>query len=243
MRKINIVGGSNNCSIVSKMLQENNLFPDEYEIIDYGKAKWFMKEDIVIFFGCHIIPLLKLITAKANTKIIRFTGTDYHGNFLHKFGIEYILPLFLDSIHVIYCDATLKEGVGIEGALLHSPVNENMFYNMKKKERIIDALVYVAKNEKLFCMNKAQQLKKVYSKVMIIRGDVPYNEMPSLYNNSKRYYRNVLNDASPKSIYEALICGCEVIYNGDKITEIPKHMLSSHEMPKWFIYIEEVSRV
>ncbi|MFX0211212.1 MAG: hypothetical protein ACFFDT_34850 [Candidatus Hodarchaeota archaeon] len=40
--------------------------------------------------------------------------------------------------------------------------------------------------------------------------------------------------------YEALLCGCEVLYNDEKITEIPDFMLMENTIPKFISYFERL---
>ena len=53
---------------------------------------------------------------------------------------------------------------------------------------------------------------------------VPYverSQMPALYRRHRKLIRMTTEDGLPRMIHEALLCGLEVIFNGDEVTKIP----------------------
>jgi hypothetical protein len=224
-----VVGGSKNCEVACVMLRD--YAPERFEIVNYGKSRFFIRDvDVVINFGCHLIPLLKLITARG-IKVGRLTGTDYYGKLIHRLGI--LLFSKLPFINFIFSSHNIKDDSGLDGVVLHNPVNEKMFYDMGI-QRDIAVLYYVNQNRELY---REDTVKPDW---VVIRGEVDYRDMPLLYNRSKVHVRNTLYDSGTKMIYEAFCCGCQVFYNGRRVESVPDFMLSSVEIPKWFDYLESL---
>jgi hypothetical protein len=197
---------------------------DEYTILVVG------------IFG-HIIQKIRYVSDPKKT-IYYFVGSDAY--LLNSKSKELLKRQIRKGSRIIYVSEHLKKIVGLEGAVLPIPVNTVLFHPLDI-ERSKDLLYYVGNGDKLYRPEwiKAYIDDHPSQKVTVIgqHNKIPYREMPILYNQHKKYVRMTTRDGSPRMVYEALLCGCEVWWNERKITEMPREMNMEYTIPKTIDFI------
>jgi hypothetical protein len=73
--------------------------------------------------------------------------------------------------------------------------------------------------------------------VRVIPG-VSYQQMPRLYGMHRRLIRMTTHDGYPKMPYEAILCGLNVVWNGEKVTKVPSEMLMENTIPRIVTLLE-----
>jgi len=230
-KKVAIAGGPGNALRAAKMLKKHA--PPEVSVSFIGHLKPFTTGyDLIINFSTRPGRMLVLLTC-GGVKVARVCGSNWHrsiiGKRLHR------IMLWLSGFHIMYASEELKKDIDLKGEVHVNPVNEDHFYP-RDVSRSKDVCYYVRDG----LASYRPELMPVGATV--IDGTVPYEEMPILLSQHKKYVRNILHNASPKLPYEALLCGCEVVVNDEKLTTVPEYMLTSYQAPRWIKYIIDLTK-
>ena len=229
MSKSVAIAGSDNASRAAAMLQKYT--PPDVTITHIETLQPFTTDyDLIINFSTRPGRMLVLRTC-SGAKTARVCGSDWHrsklGKRLHR------IMLRLSGFHIMYASEALKKDVGLRGRVHVNPVNESHFYP-RDTPRDKEVCYYVNRGRLPY------HPELMPEGATLIDGTIPYEEMPMLLSSHKRYERNILHNAAPKLPYEALLCGCEVTVNGERLTTVPKYMLSSYQGPRWIKYIQSL---
>ena len=220
------IAGSDNASRAAAMLQKYT--PPDMTITHIETLKPFTKEyDLIINFSTRPGRIAVLLTC-TGVKVARVCGSDWHRSILGK--ELHRAMLWLSGLNIMYASEALKKDVWLSGEVHVNPVNEDHFYP-RDVPRDKEVCYYVNRGRAPY----HPELMPLGA--TLIDGTVPYEEMPLLLSRHKRYERNILHNASPKLPYEALLCGCEVYLNGEKLLTVPEYMLTSYQGPRWIKYI------
>lgn len=185
--------------------------------------------DVVVNFGVHPRNTILLFLCDG-IPVNRFQGSDWYNSKIGKKALKSMLCVF--PSHLMYASQQLQEDVGLPGTYLPVPVNTRHFYP-RPVPRDKDTLYYCP-NDEIYMRSLAPE------GATILDGSTPYEDMPFIYSRHKRYVRNTTHDANPKMPYEALLCGCDVWWNGRQVTQVPDEMLPQNAIPKWIKYFTEV---
>lgn len=249
--RVLVVGaGSPNADLVAEVLQLNGIdaeWTDRVEIPDLGLI---LKSDLV--YGIYLqtcsryILAAKLLGKKA---IVHFVGSDAYWvarelsswrQMYWKFVLGHCDLLFYVSPH-------LEAKIGRKGVILPFPIATQEF----KRGRLLkvspdrDILYYCPSgpaNERIYRLSWIMEYAGTHpeEKITIIgniahpaRYATPFpnvqvtpfvkrSQMPMLYKRHKRLIRMTTEDGLPRMVHEALLCGLQVIYNGQEIKDVPK---------------------
>ena len=228
-RHIAVAGWIGNPSRASEMLQK--YAPEGMTITFIGELKPFTKGyDLILNFFTRPDKMLILLTC-SGVKVARVCGSDWYKALLGKRVHRFMLRLL--GFNLMYASEELKNEVGLKGEVHVNPVNVDHFYP-RDAPRDKEVCYYVGFGRSLYCP------EKIPIGATLIDGSIPYEDMPELLSRHKRYVRWTTHDASPKLPYEAFLCGCEVVVNGERLTTVPDYMYSVYQMPRWVEYISRL---
>lgn len=165
------------------------------------------------------------------------------------------------KVSLLLCDKRLfvteqvKEAVGMEGTVFPIPIDAEQFKH-SSDERIRDILYYCPRPDVYqldWIIRYAQEhlhetitvlgyVDKIPLENVTTVSWVDYEDMPKVYQSHKRLIRMTLYDGHPKMIYEALLCGCEVVWNGEPIKDIPEEMLVENAIPRLIEILKGATR-
>lgn len=192
-------------------------------------SSFYDKYDATIFVGLFgRRHKLTLALGTLENAFVYIVGSDAY---LLKDDI--FKKLFLRNSRLIYVTEELSELLNIEGSIIPIPIDTNHFIQVENVERDKDVLYYNPGKE-IYRPKWIENYIKNHpnEKITILDGSISYEKMPEIYSQHKKLIRMTTHDGLPKMPYEALLCGCEVWYNGEKITEIPINMKMEHSIPK-----------
>ncbi len=226
MNKIAVAGGLGNASRAAMMLKKHA--PPGVSVSFIGHLKPFTKGyDLILNFSTRPGRILVLLTC-GGVKVARVCGSDWHrsiiGKRLHR------IMLWLSGVHVMYASEDLKKDVRLNGEVYVNPVNEDHFYP-RDVPRSKDVCYYVRAGLSSY------HPERMPVGATVIDGTVSYDDMPLVLSAHKKYVRYILHNAAPKLPYEALLCGCEVIVNDERLTKIPEYMTTAYQAPRWIQYL------
>lgn len=224
-----LICGAKISSRLCKMLR---LYKPEHVWDSRERIEPFIKGyDVVVNIGVHPRNIFYLSTCEG-VKVNRFQGSDWYRSTIGKRQLKLFLRLFPSKI--MYASQQLKEEVRLPGEFIPVPVNTHHFYP-RPMPRDKDICYYCPDGKE-----DIYQLHLAPKNATILNGLTPYDEMPGVYSRYKKYVRNTVHDANPKMPYEALLCGCEVWWNGQQVVEVPDYMLAENTIPRWVKYFEEI---
>ena len=226
MSKIAVAGGPGNALRAAMMLKKHA--PPDVSVSFIGHLKPFTTGyDLILNFSTRPGRILMLLTC-GGVKVARVCGSDWHRSIIGK--RFHRIMLWLSGVHIMYASEDLKKDVGLNGEVHVNPVNEDHFYP-RNVPRSKDVCYYVRDG----LASYHPELMPVGATV--IDGTISYDDMPLLLSAHKKYVRHILHNAAPKLPYEALLCGCEVTVNDERLTEIPDYMTTVYQAPRWIQYI------
>lgn len=220
-----------------------------------------------IFFGsfdciygvCFMRSIGLALSSKFFRKnyVVHFVGSDAL-EYVSKRGFErkssdMVLRL---CDEVFYVTEELKQLVGLgRGKVIPIPVDTRMFRETGYDGERRDVLYYcpnpeiyrsdwiakyaVAHPDETITILGSPNLSGLPNVKVISR--VPYDQMPELYQMHRRLIRMTTHDGCPKMPYEALLCGLEVMWNGQRVTAVPKDMLMENTIPRLLSILESLS--
>lgn len=243
LKKILVVG-TVNARILARQLQYYGINVDVMYPPRFFNPLKLIKYDAI--YGIYIQSVWRvLIFAKLLRKktILHVVGTDavlYSKKFNWKKLFWWLGMCFADLR--LYVSDELKNLVRHKGFVLPIPVDTTLFSTKLEAKREYDVLYYCPQGEE--DIYKREWIERYIEehpneKVTIINGKVPYEDMPRIYLQHKKYIRMTTHDGNPKMVYEALLCGCEVWWNGKKVDKVPEEMLMENTIPRIMRLLED----
>lgn len=148
---------------------------------------------------------------------------------------------------ILYVSKGIQQAMGLErGKIIPIPIDTRLFSRSEPESRKRDVLYYCP-NPKIYKLKWILKYAKEHpnEKITVLGQNrpisipnvkvcpsVPYHRMPTLYDAHLRLIRMTTHDGFPKMPYEALLCGLEVFWNGQRITKVPKQMLMENTIPQ-----------
>lgn len=219
----------------------------------------FLRNFDFIYGVCFMRSVSLALSSKFLRKnyVVHFIGSDAL-DYASRRGVEKkssdIVLRLCDE--VFYVTAELKQLVGLgRGRVIPIPVDTRMFretgYHGEKRDVLYycpnpeiyrsDWIVKYAvdhPNETITILGSPNLLGMPNVKVI---SHVPYGQMPKLYQMHHRLIRMTTHDGCPKMPYEALLCGLEVMWNGQRVTTVPKGMLMENTIPRLVSILESLN--
>jgi len=207
---------------------------------------------------CSSYPIVKWLKKKY---VIHVIGSDAFRYERARRGLDRIRKklwklILNQSQEIFFVTRELKEAMGFKGGkIIPIPIDTEKFEKQEYKGEKRDILYYCP-DPRIYrldwILNYAEEhpnetitilgYKGVVSMPNVeIRSFIPYDDMPSLYAKHRRLIRMTIHDGYPKMPYEALLCGLDVMWNGQKITRVPSEMLMENTVPKLISVLKEVS--
>ena len=235
-----LIMGSGNARSLGRMLSYYGVDVDIIDSIPIIPRK--KNADISLVMGVWSAQWLLRMQMLPGRKVYRIQGSDAYKMSSATRNTLRLMMLRGDSI--LYAADNLTKVVGLPGEVISTPVDTALFYPSEEvTDRSKDVLYYCPKGrEATYRINKLYEYLKAYptEKFTIIDGKVPHKEMPDLYRSHRKYLRWTTHDANPKMPYEALLCGCEVWFNDERITEVPDFMLMENAIPRFISFFEGI---
>ncbi len=256
-----LVGDLQITEYLSLMLDYHK-YPHNAWVLGRFKDSWHSRPpnlkayDRILLTGCFRGRVLKALLSRVppDKTTLYFVGTDAHTitqGLLSRAHRKIINHYAGHGASFLYVSEELKELAGYPGEVLPIPVNTALFKERPEVNRSIDVLYYLGNGSSVYRPDwiKTYTARNPGKKITLCGlngaesplGPVvtkPLKEMPELYNRHKQLIRMTSHDGAPKMIYEALLCGCKVTYNGEQVTEIPDKMRMEVTAPRLIEVLE-----
>ena len=238
--------GTLNAEILAQQLRYYGVDAQTFQNI---QGPFFYKKfDIV--YGVGLLRTLTIFLVKFLRRrcLVHAVGSDVLA-YLNVRGLRrklWNLALYVCD-EVLYVSEGIQEEMGLErGKVVPIPIDTRLFRKSECEGQRRDVLYYCP-NPTIYKLEWIlEYAKKHPNETITILGHnqpsdlpnvkvcpfVPYHKMPMLYNAHRCLIRMTTHDGSPKMPYEALLCGLEVFWNGQRITKVPKEMLMENTIPK-----------
>jgi hypothetical protein len=247
--RILVVGTGTNPNTVAKALISKGESADWTDKVSVPSI--FLLRRFEVVYGIYLQTCSRYILAAkflGKKTIIHFVGSDAYWYTREKSRLRRaywrIVLRFCDA--VVYVSPHLRNLVGKSGVVIPLPIAT---FNFKDERPLVsadrDILYYCPSgpaNEKIYRLDwiidyarshPEEQITIVgspshparYSIALKNVEIVPYvesSQMPSLYRKHKKLIRMTTEDGLPVMVHEALLCGLQVIFNGQEVREIPK---------------------
>lgn len=248
--RVLVVGaGSPNADMVAEVLRSNGVNAEWTDRVKLPDLKLIWNSDIV--YGIYLQTCSRyIIAAKLLGKktILHFVGSDAYRfarqKDIHK-QIFWRLVLWLTDL-IFYVSPHLMELTNRKGVILPFPISTENFKDpaLRGIEPERDVLYYCpvgTTNEAIYRLPWILEYARTHpdESVTIIGSEaypanyrvdesnvfvIPFvepSQMPLLYRKHRKLIRMTTEDGLPRMIHEALLCGLNVIYNGEEVTDIP----------------------
>ena len=197
------------------------------------------------------LPWFKL--KNADTKaILHFVGTDAVLYSERSLVTWKWMPSIRCADLVLFCGEHLRQMTHIKGEVWPLPVTDGLFRDEPDRKPERDILYYCGLGPGIYRLKDFTTYAREHPQTtftLLIRDprdlggfEIPPNvdvatgvrhdEMPRLYRAHRKMMRWTIHDGVPKMVYEAVLCGLEVDFNGRSITSVPDEMLASKAIPK-----------
>lgn len=248
MVRILMVGsrGSNN-EVAVEALRRRGLQVEYVERVKVPDLRRLRKFDVV--YGVYLQTCSRYLAAAellGKRTIIHFVGSDAY-RYAREKGLRklYWRGIVRACDLILYVSPHLKGLVNRPGVVLPFPINVGLFERFRGERRPERDILYYCpsggENARIYRLDWIRDYARRHpeEKITIIgspahpadyRFDlsnvevipyVPYEEMGEVYARHRRLIRMTSEDGKPRMVDEALLCGLEVIYNGEEVREIP----------------------
>jgi hypothetical protein len=249
--RILVVGaGSPNADMVAEALNSNGFRAEWTDKIRFPNL--YSLRDFDLVYGIYLQTCSRyIIAAKLLGKktIIHFVGSDAYW-FARERSIwrrvYWRTVMYLTDV-TLYVSQHLQTFVNRDGYLLPFPIASSEFQTSELRSILPDrdVLYYCpggARNAEIYRLEWITEYARQHpdEKITII-GNITHPaeyrvsypnvevvpflgraEMPAFYRRHRKLIRMTTEDGLPRMLSEALLCGLEVNYNGEKIETIPK---------------------
>jgi len=249
--------GSLNAEILARQLRYYGVDAQADLPLKFLGSSFFRSFD-VIYSVCFLRSLTLAFSSKSLGKkfVVHFIGSDAFEYTVERGFEKAISNLILKMCdEILYVTDELKQLVGLEkGKVIPIPIDTKMFrqkeYDGEKRD-----ILYYCPNPEIYRENWIAKYAKDHpEKTISILGShhsfdlpnvksiphMPYHQMPKVYNMHRCLIRMTIHDGCPKMPYEALLCGLGVIWNGQRVTAVPKEMLMEDTIPKLISILESL---
>jgi hypothetical protein len=205
--------------------------------------------------GARLAKVAKLLRKKSVMHVI---GTDAVRYATEKFSwrwFAWLTGLAL-SDQILYASDNLQRLVGFRGITLPLPVDTRLFGAGESRGERRDVLYYCPANDPTYRPDWLVKFAESNPTLKItVVGDlgprkVPRNvvvtplverrDMPRLYGEHKTLIRMTTHDGTPRMVFEALLSGLDVIWNGNKVTSVPEELTPEYFLEKLSEYALEM---
>ena len=248
--RILIVGaGSPNADMLAEVLNAHGLRAEWTDRIKFPDPFLIRRFDLV--YGIYLQTCSRfIIVAKLLGKktIIHFVGSDAYwmARELSIWRRIYWMAVLHLTDAVFYVSPHLQDFVRREGLLLPFPIATQAFSSTAPNANPDRDVLYYCpggeQNARIYRLSWITEYARQYPNERItIIGNITHpanysvklpnvmtipfverSEMPALYRRHRKLIRMTTEDGLPRMVHEALLCGLEVVFNGEKITTIPK---------------------
>lgn len=237
--KVCLIGrvGRGNAEILAIMLRYYNVQVDVKNFLRHRPPDWsrFRDYDVTMVVGLggwNTVPRAEWVHRLCRIPcILLFVGSD-----AYELTRANRLIVRMSSCQVAYVSDHLRRIVGVEGPVVPIPVDTKMFTELRNVRRDKDVLYYLGIGSSTYRPEWIRHYIREHpsEKITVLSsGEVPYEEMPRVYNQHKSLIRMTTHDGYPKMPYEAFFCGCEVWWNGTRIREVPSEMRMENTIPEF----------
>jgi len=251
LTRILVVGaGSPNADMVAEVLNANGLQAEWTDKVRYPNPFLLRRFDIV--YGIYLqtcsrhIIVSKLLGKKT---IVHFVGSDAYWLARERSKIRrayWKIVLHLTDL-VFYVSPHLEALVPVKGFALPFPISSRAFSSpdLRNIQPDRDVLYYCPSGERnveiyrlAWIIDYARSHPE--EKITIVGNSthpanydlklpnvdvIPFMksaEMPALYRHHRRLIRMTTEDGLPRMLHEALLCGLQVVFNGEAVETIPR---------------------
>lgn len=249
--KVLAVGaGTPNADMVAEVLRSNGIEAEWTDHVKYPSFRKIRNCDVV--YGIYLQTCSRYILAAkllAKKTIIHFVGSDAYWvkRELSSSRQSYWRFVLSHCDLIFYVSPHLEAMIGRKGIVLPFPIATEAF----KQGRLLqvtperDVLYYCPSgvaNEKIYRLTWILDYARAHpdERITIIGNSthpatynitlnnvkvIPYverSEMPALYKRHKKLIRMTTEDGLPRMVHEALLCGIEVVFNGQIMKDVPK---------------------
>jgi hypothetical protein len=159
------------------------------------------------------------------------------------------------SDHILYASDDLQQLVGFPGLTLPFPIDTQTIAKRERKGEKRDILYYCPANNPIYRPDWLVEFARSNPRLTVtVIGDlghrnVPFNvvvrpvvdrrEMSRIYSEHNKLVRMTTHDGTPRMVYEALLSGLDVIWNGEKVTSVPEEVTPEYFLEKFSQHVLE----
>lgn len=201
----------------------------------------------------RLMKVAKLLGKRTVMHIMGSDGFRFSSERMTWRWLTWVLGLKMTD-HILYADSNLANMVGFRGHVLPYPIDTRLFKKQNYRGEKRDVLYFVPdgsatyKPEWIVGYAKGNPGKKITVLGKLSLDSIPGNievvplvqrtRMPELYARHRQLIRMTTHDAAhPRMLYEALRCGLEVTWNGNKVTSIPPEVMPEYFIRKFSEYV------
>jgi len=199
---------------------------------------------------------MKIAKCLGKTTVMHIIGTDGFRFADEKYSLpwlSWVLGLKMTD-HILYADGNLARLIGFPGKVIPYPIDTGLFVKQEYDGEKRDVLYYVPDARAYYrpewIVNYARDNPQLKITVLgnLCTDNIPRNiviaplverhQMPQIYARHRQLIRMTTHDAAyPRMLYEALRCGLDVIWNGKRVTGIPREMMPEYFVRKFSEYV------
>jgi hypothetical protein len=211
---------------------------------------WLIRKADVIY-GIYLQTCSRYILAGkllGKKTVVHFVGSDAYwaARELSSWRQTYWRFVLRHTDKLFYVSPHLEEMIGRKGVILPFPIATDQFRRSKSLKRSAerDVLYYCPSgtaNERIYRLAWILDYARSHpdEKITVI-GNISHpanyqiplsnvkvipfverSKMPALYRQHKRLIRMTTEDGLPRMVHEAVLCGLDVMYNGQEMRTVP----------------------
>lgn len=236
--------------MVAEVLQSNGIDAEWTDHVKFPSLRRILKVDVV--YGIYLQTCSRYILAAkllGRKTIVHFVGSDAYWvkREPSKWRQRYWRFVLRHCDLLFYVSPHLEEMIGRKGTTLPFPIATEAFKQGKMIESTPDrdVLYYCPSgdaNERIYRLSWLIEYARAHpdERITVIGNKahpatyqlqlrnveiIPFverSQMPALYKRHKKLIRMTTEDGLPRMVDEAILCGLEVVYNGQEVKEVPK---------------------